>query len=59
MFGDVQNKHLSKTRIAQAIDMLCQRLLRLKEEMIPPSEEAIMENIREEGEYAPECKNLL
>ena len=43
MFEDVQNKHLSKTRVAQAIGMLCQCLLRLEEELILPSEETIME----------------
>lgn len=56
VFGDVQNKHLLKTGIAQTIDIPCQRLLRLKEESIPTSEEAIMGSICEEGEYAPECK---
>lgn len=35
MIEDVQNKHLSKAGVAQAIDMLCQRLLRLEGELIP------------------------
>lgn len=59
MFEDIQNKHLSKTRVAQAIGMLCQCLLRLEEELILPSEETIMEIMRAEGEHAPECETCL
>ncbi len=55
VFGDVQNKHLSKTGIAQAINMLYQRLLRLEEELILLAKKQLWKSYAREG-YAPECK---